>query len=146
MLCLFFAPKILASQVSQVAGSTPVAVVVTIPKVTEIKVNPYSTSSIREYIKKEFPDAPIMVDVASCESRFRQFKSDGSIYLGKENPLDTGVFQINQYYHLEESKKLGMDIFTLEGNVAFARILYDRNGTRDWNWSKFMWSNGECDS
>jgi len=104
----------------------------------------YSTSTIREAVIKEFGTSSIMIAVASCESHFRQTNKDGSVFRGKQNPKDVGALQINEYYHLADAKKLGLNIHTLEGNIAYARILYDRNGTRDWNWSKPMWSKGEC--
>lgn len=81
----------------------------------------------------------IMQDIAFCESENRQFNDDGSVVLGKQNSLDTGRFQINQKYHLAKSKELNMDIFTLEGNTAYAMYLYEREGTRPWNWSKDCW-------
>jgi hypothetical protein len=82
---------------------------------------------------------PIMVEIALCESKGRQFNEDGSVHMGELNPLDTGKWQINQYYHLEASKKLGMDIFTLEGNTAYALYLYKKEGTAPWTWSKWCW-------
>lgn len=112
----------------------------------KIKKVTYSTSTIREAIVKEFGTSSVMVSIASCESRFRQFNKDGTIFRGKQNPKDVGAFQVNEYYHLAASRKLGIDIHTLEGNIRYSRILYDRNGTRDWNWSKGMWSKGECKS
>lgn len=81
-----------------------------------------------------------MVKVAECESKFRQFNKDGTVLQGEVNPKDKGVFQINIKYHLADSKKAGLDIYTLEGNLKYAQILYKRNGTRDWNASKECWS------
>lgn len=87
---------------------------------------------------KEVP--AILLKIAMCESKNKQFNEDGSVHMGVINPLDTGRFQINQKYHLENSKKLGMDIFTLEGNTDYALYLYKKNGTRDWDWSRDCWS------
>lgn len=58
------------------------------------------------------------------------------VYRGQINPHDIGLFQINEVYHAAEAKHRGLDIFTLAGNIAYARVLYDRNGTHDWNWSR----------
>ena len=94
---------------------------------------------IKAEIEKEFGVDSIMVKIASCESHFRQFDKNGEVLRGEQNPLDRGIFQINEYYHLENSKQLGYDIYTIKGNIGYARYLYDKNGTRDWGWSKFCW-------
>lgn len=78
--------------------------------------------------------------IESCESGGRQFNPDGTVLRGKVNPKDVGRMQINETYHLEASKKLGIDIYTSEGNRAYAEKLYAQNGTRDWDASKDCWS------
>jgi hypothetical protein len=154
ILSFLFLVPLLANQYEvrpNMAGSTPVVLVSEVTPIAA-SVDVYSTSSIKQYIRNAFPNAPVMSDIASCESRFRQFNLDGSVYRGRANPHDIGLLQINETYHLEEATKLGMDIYTLDGNVAFAKVLYERNGTRDWNWSKepigkFQgWAQGECTS
>ena len=80
-----------------------------------------------------------MQQIALCESGKRQFNDDGSVLRGGYNPQDVGIFQINEHYHLQRSKDLGLDIYTLEGNIGYALLLYQENGTRDWNWSKSCW-------
>lgn len=81
-----------------------------------------------------------MERVAYCESTLRQYNTNGEVLKGKQVPADTGVFQVNTKYHLETAKKMGIDIFTLEGNVAYAKYLYDKNGLRDWFASKPCWN------
>jgi hypothetical protein len=86
----------------------------------------------------------ILQKIAFCESGNRQFQVNNSelppvVLRGKQNPLDVGRFQINEFYHLKTAKKLGMDIYTWEGNTQYALYLYSKNGTRDWNWSKSCW-------
>lgn len=90
-------------------------------------------------MRAEFSDAPIMVRIAHCESRFRQYNRDGTVFRGKITPKDTGVFQINEYWHLAKATRMGMDIHTLDGNIAYARHLYESNGTTDWKWSRKCW-------
>lgn len=70
-----------------------------------------------------------------------QFNRDGSVHRGVQNPKDVGKYQINEYYHLEASRGLGVDIYTLEGNTKYALYLYSKNGSRDWNWSRGCWNN-----
>jgi len=48
--------------------------------------------------------------------------------------------QINELYHADEAKALGYDIYTIQGNVAFARYLYDKQGTKPWMSSSACWS------
>jgi hypothetical protein len=106
---------------------------------TVLATVPGALPTIEEQITTAFPDAPVMLRIARCESELHQFEDDGSVHRGEINPRDTGLFQINETYHLAQSRRLGMDIYTLAGNIAYARYLYDRNGTRDWNWSRSCW-------
>lgn len=96
--------------------------------------------TVEEYVRNYFSDIPIMVEVARCESRFRQHDKNGQTLRGEQNKLDFGVMQINEYYHGEDSKKLGLDIETLEGNTAYARFLYEKYGVQPWSSSSKCWS------
>lgn len=95
--------------------------------------------NVERYVRDYFKDIPILAEIAKCESRFRQWDSNGEVLRGEQNPLDRGVMQINEKYHLTDSKRLGYDIHTLEGNVGYARYLYEREGSRPWGWSKNCW-------
>jgi hypothetical protein len=94
----------------------------------------------REIVEMHFEDIPVMVDVAECESRFIQYNADGSVLRGFVNPADVGVMQINEKYHLETSLELGIDIHTLEGNMAYGRYLYEKQGTGPWEYSSHCWN------
>lgn len=96
--------------------------------------------SVEEYVRNYFSDIPIMIEVARCESRFRQHDKHGNVLRGEENELDRGVMQINEYYHNEDSEKLGYDILTLEGNTAYARYLFEKYGIKPWKSSSRCWS------
>lgn len=109
------------------------------PLITPEVTIPLSTSTVRAAVEREFGTDSVMVRVAACESRYQQFNEDGKPLPGVKDPDDTGVFQINKRYHLAESETLGLDIDTLAGNIAYARILYDRSGTSDWLASKNCW-------
>jgi hypothetical protein len=80
-----------------------------------------------------------MIDIAFCESRFRQFNKSGDVLRGEVNSDDVGVVQINTYYHQKDALALGFDIMTLEGNMAYGKYLYEKQGTRPWNSSKPCW-------
>jgi hypothetical protein len=96
--------------------------------------------TVREHVEAYFADIPIMADIARCESHDRQFDMAGSVYRGEQNNKDVGVMQINEHYHLEEAQALGFDLYTLQGNLAYARFLYDREGTAPWSSSAYCWS------
>lgn len=93
-----------------------------------------------DYVRNYFSDIPVMVEIAKCESRFRQHNENGEVLRGTVNPLDRGVMQVNEYYHGTEAKKLGFNILTLEGNVAYARYIFERQGVRPWKSSAPCWS------
>ena len=99
--------------------------------------------TVEEYVRKYFSDIPILVEVARCESQFRQHDKEGGILRGEQNSLDRGVMQINEYYHGEDSKKLGYDILTLEGNTAYARYIYEKYGVQPWQSSSPCWKKTE---
>ena len=90
---------------------------------------------VREY----FSDIPVMIQVARCESTFRHTLADGSVLRGKVDGRDTGVMQINTYYHGETAEELGLDLEVLQDNMAYARNLYERQGTQPWSASSPCW-------
>ncbi len=92
------------------------------------------------YVKNYFSDTPILAEVARCESQFRQTDKSGRVIRGKANRYDVGVMQINELYHLDKSKNLGYDIYTTEGNLAYARYLYEKEGARPWMASSGCWA------
>lgn len=95
---------------------------------------------IRSYVRTAYADEPILVDIARCESAYRQYDSDGNVLRGRANHEDVGVMQINEKYHANQAKKLGYDIYTVEGNVAFAKYLYAKYGTLPWSSSEVCWA------
>jgi hypothetical protein len=100
----------------------------------------FDSKDVESYVRDQYSDEPILVEVARCESTFRQYDKDGEVIRGKVNSQDVGVMQINEYYHADEAAKLGMNIYTIEGNVAFAKHLYDKFGTDPWSSSEKCWS------
>jgi len=78
-----------------------------------------------------FHDAPEMLAVIDCESNFTHYKADGTVLTGRVTP-DQGATQISPKHHPHVDAE---DLFT---NLAYARHLYDRNGTRDWVCAKLV--------
>lgn len=103
------------------------------------EVDQYSLT-IEQQVDIYFSDIPVMKDIAWCESTLRQFNSRGEILRGEENRDDVGVMQINEYYHGKTADAFELDLHTLTGNMAYARYLYEKNGTSDWKASKPCWS------
>lgn len=105
----------------------------------EVKID-WTEERIVEEIHKVFPDAPIMERVAKCEGT-----KNGRLHPEAYNPTngsgDTGIFQISEKYHGKEYRRLGFtDMEDIKQNLAYARILYDRNGLNDWLASQHCWS------
>lgn len=105
---------------------------------TEIIESP-KRKTVEQLVREYFKDNPELVAVAWCESRFRQVDSDGNLHRGIVNQNDIGVMQINIVYHLEQAMKLGMDLYTLEGNMAYAKYLFEKQGLQPWSASKPCW-------
>ncbi|MCA9366185.1 hypothetical protein KC722_01250 [Candidatus Kaiserbacteria bacterium] len=91
--------------------------------------------AVREY----FSDIPVMIEVARCESTFRHQLADGSILQGKVDPADTGVMQINKRFHEAAAAKMGLNLDDLYDNMAYARHLYEKQGTQPWSASSPCW-------
>lgn len=94
---------------------------------------------VEEYVRAYFAKTPLLAEVARCESQFRQFDKSGNVLEGRAVPDDKGVMQINAHFHEDTAKKLGYDIYTLEGNLAYAKNLYERQGLRPWSASAPCW-------
>ena len=102
-----------------------------------------------EYSTPEYTDLQKIVD---CESGVRnadgtavpfsarQFYEDGSLVTNtNSNTLlkrDVGVGQINEYFHLERARSLGINIYSEEGNRRYSEILFHENGGAPWNASR----------
>lgn len=97
--------------------------------------------TVEEYVRLYFSDTPVLAEVAACESHFRQYDAYGNVIRGKENWQDVGVMQINERFHLNAAEELGINLYSLEGNVVYARYLYDNEGTKPWKASSACWEN-----
>lgn len=97
------------------------------------------------YLKDEYSDTPILIDIARCESTFKQYHEDGRVVRGLIDSDDIGLMQINERYHGETAKKLGLDIYKVDGNVEYAKYLYKKFGTQPWSASSKCWSGSRGD-
>jgi len=96
--------------------------------------------STEGYVRRYFADIPIMAEVARCESTFRHINpTTGNVLRGRVNSSDVGVMQINTYYHNQTAERLGLDLLDIDDNLAYARYLYEREGTQPWSASRPCW-------
>ena len=98
-----------------------------------------SAHSDEKAVRTYFRDIPVMIQVARCESTFRHTLADGSILQGRVDPADTGVMQINKRYHEATASGLGFDLDDMYDNMAYARHLYETQGTQPWSASLPCW-------
>ncbi len=103
-----------------------------------------AAQTVEQYVRSYFADEPIMAEIAQCESHFKQFDTDGSIHRGVVNDQDLGVMQVNEHYHGTTAKKLGLDLYTIQGNVAYAQYLYDTQGVAPWSSSGPCWKKSQA--
>lgn len=97
-------------------------------------------ASTEEIVRQYFSDIPVMIQVARCESHFRHTLADGTVLRGVVDNRDLGVMQINTYYHGEQAKNLELNLENIYDNMAYARDLYERQGTQPWSASAPCWS------
>jgi hypothetical protein len=97
----------------------------------------YNTEKI---VRSYFQDIPIMIEVARCESTFRHTLEDGTVLKGVVDKADTGVMQINKRYHEATATAMGLNLEDIYHNMAYARHLYEKQGTQPWSASAPCWS------
>lgn len=103
-----------------------------IPKKVElVKDNSY----VKAYVKAYFADIPALYQIAGCESKWRQWKEDGTTLKGQITPADRGVMQINLDYHPDARGVVD----SLEGNLEYAKHLYNLYGLAPWKSSMGCW-------
>lgn len=119
-------------QVDTATTTQPAMVIATTTAVVAVAVPlKLSEAQVVEEILKVFPDAPIMVQVARCES--------GLVIHADRKGIDVGLFQINQI-HNKRLLQLGLDKRDLHDNLTYARMLYDESGLQPWYMSRHCWS------
>lgn len=123
-------------------GPEPEVAVVTAPR--EVKAEDYQpisdSKNIEKFVNDYFADIPILAAIAKCESRYRHLDKNGDVVKGERDSRDTGVMQINLFYHAQTAKKLGYDIYNLDDNVEYARYLYEKEGAKPWMSSSACWA------
>ncbi len=80
--------------------------------------------TVEQYVRVYFADEPILAEIASCESQFRQFDKDGNVLKNSSGSSAIGLMQIMTSVHSDTADKLGLDPTTIQGNPAYAQYLY----------------------
>lgn len=98
-----------------------------------------SPTEVEVEVRAAFADMPDMIEIARCESNFRQFTDAGNVLRGGAGGQMVGVFQFYESVHSASAARLGYDLATLEGNIDYARHLSSESGTTPWNSSADCW-------
>jgi len=125
------------TSISATSQETAYGRIVNTNAVTEVATADLSTEQI---VRSYFRDIPHMIQIARCESTFRHTLADGSVLKGVVDPADTGVMQINKRYHEKSAISMKLDLEDIYHNMAYARHLYETQGTQPWSASAPCWS------
>lgn len=127
------------------SATTPAMTSMTTSPSTDVKSATTPTIALQDfktleaYVKAYYKDTPELAEIAKCESNFRQYDASGAILKGTVDPDDIGIMQINKYYNGDNAEKLGYDIYTIDGNLAYAKVLYEKYGDAPWSSSEKCW-------
>jgi hypothetical protein len=102
-------------------------------------IRAHSNDGLENLVREYFSDIPVMIEIARCESTYHQYGKGGKPLHGGTGTM-IGLFQISEHLHRGIADNLGWDIDTPEGNMAYARYLYEKNGTWPWLDSKPCWN------
>jgi len=91
-----------------------------------------SLAATEKRVREYFADIPVMIEIARCESKFRQFTDSGKVLRGGSGGMMVGIFQFFESIHAKAATNLGFDLFTVEGNLSYARHLYTKSGSNPW--------------
>src|SRR5688572_9021285 len=87
----------------------------------------HDPEEVEEAVREYFEDIPVMVEIARCESKFRQFTDSGNPFYGGYGGGMVGIFQIYESVHDNAARDLGFDIETVDGNIGYAHHLYKQS-------------------
>ncbi len=126
-----------ASFSTVVPASTEYGHIATVEVVEAVPVT--DILNTEKIVRSYFRDIPVMVQIARCESTFQHTLADGTILKGRVDPADTGVMQINKRYHEATAEAMNLNLDDIYHNMAYARYLYETQGTQPWSASAPCW-------
>lgn len=128
--------SLFASTAHAQATTTEASAATTSAVATEVvRTNEGMEQKVRTY----FADIPTMIEIARCESRFRQYADSGNALRGGLGAGMVGLYQVYDKIHRAAASAMGHDIDTPEGNMGYARHLYESQGTDPWLSSFACW-------
>lgn len=97
----------------------------------------FNVANVEARVREDFKDVPQMIEIARCESKFRQYTDAGNPLRGPGGMV--GIFQFYESIHTPGALALGFDLTTVEGNLGYARHVYNTEGLTPWNSSRYCW-------
>lgn len=136
---LMFSSGIVGTGTGSAQSTLPSTIPINRTIATATFIDRSNREDMAQFVKEYFADVPVLVEIARCESTYRHTGTRGDIIRGIVNPGDLGIMQINEYYHRKRAVELGYDLYTLGGNLAYARYLYEKEGVTPWRSSEKCW-------
>jgi len=123
------------------SGTTTVLTTVKVPTPIEQQIGIVQEKITNVAIAYGY-DPKLAIAIMKCEGEAYKTKGNNKNYdkQGNHWSTDIGLFQINNYYHDAAAKKLGIDIYTDQGNIVYAMYLMQHQGTKPWNASRQCWT------
>ena len=121
-----------SSVMSESATTTPSVATTTSATTTATTTVKQNQAEVEKRVREYFADTPAMIQIARCESNFRQFTDSGMPFRGGAGGGMVGVFQFYEKLHITGAKAFGFDLATLEGNIGYAKHVYKTEGTTPW--------------
>ncbi len=89
-----------------------------------------------DILSAKYGQNPLIIKrIIQCESGYNVDAVNRKAVVGR----DIGLLQINTYYHIDNAKKIGYDIYNPNDNLVYGFILMKRYGLSPWTWSKNCW-------
>jgi hypothetical protein len=137
--CVVVSLLVSGAHSAQAANATTTATTTSTVATTSLATTTVATSTVTQdqvvvekRVREFFADTPAMIQIARCESNFRQFTDAGSPFRGGAEGGMIGVFQFYEKYHASAALALGFDLATLEGNIGYAKHVYEAEGVTPW--------------
>lgn len=125
---------------SPVAEEPPLPIVVLEEPVPVVVVEPTFDSEISRLALEYGIDEVLARRIISCESQiYKRAKNENLDKNGNVWSSDHGYWQINDFYHEESAKKMGLDIYNWQDNLEYGAYLMKIQGTAPWSASRYCW-------
>lgn len=130
------------------AGSTPVTVAKVEPIVLEVEKT-YETEVARLALKYDQSES-LARKIIFCESTIysraenKNYRLQWNSELGTSTMThwssDWGYWQVNDFYHEKEARRMGYNIYKWEDNLEYGFWLMSKQGTQPWSASRHCWN------